>query len=128
MTPEELLPAVIEKAGLPSARQHLFLCLGPDCCSPEMGQLSWDYLKQQVARLNLQVLRTRAACFRICSQGPILLVYPDGIWYARVTPERLQRILNEHIQLRQPVQEWILHHNPLQSSQTPELPLPGMDH
>ena len=113
MTPQDLLPAILEKAAVPSAQKHLFLCLGPDCCGPEIGQASWEYLKSQVKEMNLQVMRTKAACFRVCSQGPILLVYPEGIWYSRATPERLERILREHILGGRPVTEWVIAQNPL---------------
>lgn len=113
MTPEDLLPAVLEKAGVPHARKHLFLCLGPDCCGPEIGQASWDYLKTRVKELDLQVMRTKAGCFRVCSQGPILVVYPEGIWYSRVTPQRLERILKEHILEGKVVEEWVIAHNSL---------------
>jgi (2Fe-2S) ferredoxin len=113
MTPEDLLPSVLEKAGVPTAQKHLFLCIGPDCCGPELGQESWEYLKKQVKEMNLQVMRTKAGCFRICSQGPILVVYPDGIWYARATPERLERILRQHIKEGHPVKEWVIAQNPL---------------
>jgi len=113
MTAQDLLPKVLEKSGLLKAKRHLFLCLGPDCCSPELGQASWDFLKEQVKNHDLLVMRTRAACFRICSQGPILVVYPEGIWYGRVTPERLKRIIEEHIIHGQPVSEWIISENSL---------------
>jgi len=113
MTPEDLLPAVLEKAGVPHARKHLFLCLGPDCCGPEIGQASWEHLKARVKELDLQVMRTKAGCFRVCSQGPILVVYPDGIWYSKVSPERLERILQEHIVKGKPIQEWVIAHNSL---------------
>jgi (2Fe-2S) ferredoxin len=112
-TPEDLLPDVLEKTGVPTAKKHLFLCLGPDCCGSELGQASWDYLKTQVKNLDLQIMRTKAACFRVCSQGPILVVYPEGIWYSRATPERLERILDEHIVGGQPIQEWVIAENPL---------------
>jgi (2Fe-2S) ferredoxin len=110
---ENLLPQVLAKIGLAQAQKHLFLCLGPDCCSPELGQASWDYLKAHLKENNLQVLRTQAKCFRICSQGPLLLIYPEGIWYSRATPERLQRILQEHVIGGTPIQEWIIAQNDL---------------
>ena len=53
-------------------------------------------------------MRTKAACFRVCAGGPILVVYPEGIWYAGVTAERLERILLQHIRDGEPVREWIV--------------------
>ncbi|MDD5261681.1 MAG: ferredoxin [Methylacidiphilales bacterium] len=62
--------------------------------------------------MNLPFLRTKAGCFKICMQGPILLVYPDGIWYSRVTPEKIDRIIEEHLIGGKPVVEWIFAEHP----------------
>lgn len=101
------------KAGAENATHHLFLCLGPDCCDPSAGEASWSHLKKRVAELKIPAMRTKAGCFRVCSGGPWLLVYPDGIWYGRATPERIDRILEEHIRDGRPIQEWITLHHPL---------------
>lgn len=90
------------------ARHHLFLCIGPDCCAPAAGQELWDLLKAETRRLKVPVLRTKAACLRICRDGPWLLVYPEGVWYGRLTADRLRRILHEHIEEGRPVAEWIV--------------------
>ena len=98
---------------------HLLLCATPTkakCCDPEIGAASWDALKQQVRELDLEnpsrvqgiVLRSKADCLRICDQGPILLVWPDGTWYGGVTPERISSILQQHIIQGQPIEEWVL--------------------
>ncbi len=50
---------------------------------------------------------------RVCERGPWLIVYPDGVWYGEVTPERCERILTEHIIGKRPVEEWIAARNPL---------------
>ncbi len=102
-----------QKAGLRRARKHLFLCLGPDCCSPEKGEKTWDYIKQRIKDLDLKVMRTKAQCFRICSDGPWLVVYPDGIWYSHVTPKRFERILQEHLIGGAPIEKWIVARNAL---------------
>lgn len=101
----------LAKAGIAHARKHLFLCLGPDCCNPEEGQRVWEFLKGEVKSLGLEVMRTKAACFRICTGGPWLVVYPEGIWYGQLTVDRCRRILQEHVREGRPVSEWITAQN-----------------
>jgi (2Fe-2S) ferredoxin len=89
-----------------ASSRHLFLCTGPDCCDPTEGLELWERLKRRCRDLGLPVLRSKAACLRICRGGPWLVVYPEGIWYGNVSPERLERILLEHIQNGNPIHEW----------------------
>ncbi len=103
----------LRKAGVPAAQKHLFLCVGPDCCKPKVGELSWEYVKKRTVKCGIEVMRTKAGCFRICAGGPILVVYPDGIWYGEVTPNRFERILQQHLVGGEPVREWIIAENPL---------------
>ena len=98
---------------------HLLLCATPSkalCCpDPAVGASSWDTLKRLVRELGLEdparpegiVLRSKADCLRICTEGPVLLVWPDGVVYGRVTPERIERIVREHVLERRPVEAWI---------------------
>ena len=103
----------LAKAGIVGAQKHLFVCIGPDCCHTREGEALWGYIKSRVKETRLKVMRTKAACFRICTDGPWLVVYPDGIWYGRVTPARFERILQEHLIRGQPVREWIVERNAL---------------
>ena len=100
-------------AGVGQAERHLFLCLGPDCAPMEEGQKVWDYLKRRCMELKLPVMRTKAGCFRVCVGGPWLLIYPEGIWYGAMTPERCERILQEHVVAGKPVAEWAERTQPL---------------
>lgn len=102
------LAQVIEKIGLETADRHVFLCLGPNCCATAVGLETWERLKRLIKELKVPVMRTKADCLRICQQGPILVVYPEGIWYAGVTPDRCERIVREHLLGNCPVDEWII--------------------
>jgi len=114
--------AALARTGLGSAQRHAFLCVGPSCCATADGLASWEVLKRRINELGLPVLRTKAACLRICRGGPWLLVYPEGVWYGGVTPERCERIVREHLAGGRIVQEWVVERHPL-----PGAPLPQVD-
>jgi (2Fe-2S) ferredoxin len=58
------------------------------------------------ASQDISVFRTKANCLRVCQQGPILLVYPDGVWYRNVTPTAIEQILQDHILNNRPVEAY----------------------
>lgn len=106
--PESLPPgSKLAPAEFARTTRHAFLCTGPDCCDPREHADLWDLLKSETRSLGVPVMRTRAACLRICRDGPWLVVYPDGIWYGRLTAERLRHIVREHLGAGRPVTSWI---------------------
>jgi (2Fe-2S) ferredoxin len=114
MAKYETLAEGLAAAKIDGARYHLFLCLGPDCAPMAEGEAVWAKLKSLCGKSTVPVMRTKAGCLRICTGGPWLLVYPDGVWYGAVTPERCERILREHIGEGRPVAEWVVTTHPLE--------------
>jgi (2Fe-2S) ferredoxin len=112
---------------------HLLLCATPTkalCCpDPELGAASWARLKQLVRELGLEdpaleqgiVLRTKADCLRICAEGPILLIWPDGVIYGGVTAERIERIIKEHVVGGVPIEDWVVGRNQFGSRPSTEV-------
>src|SRR6516165_12490697 len=114
----EQLQDVACKLGIGAYQRHVFLCTGPNCCTPEVGQDAWEALKAGIKERNLTAgpracYRTKVGCLRICCHGPTMVVYPDGTWYHGMTAERIPRFLQEHVVDGRPIQEWIFAQNPL---------------
>jgi (2Fe-2S) ferredoxin len=117
---KEELAEIARTYGVGGLKRHVFLCLGPDCCSPEVGEAAWQTLKRELKERGLSMstgpnacYRTKASCLRICTGGPIMVVYPEGTWYSGMTADRIPLFVQQHLEKGRPVEEWIFTRNPL---------------
>jgi (2Fe-2S) ferredoxin len=87
-------------------RYHVFFCTnlredGSQCCAQYGAQTMRDYLKRRCKEAGLTgaggVRINTAGCMDRCAEGPVVAVYPEGIWYTYVDSEDLDEILREHL-------------------------------
>jgi (2Fe-2S) ferredoxin len=112
------LQQIAGKLGIGAYHRHVFLCTGPKCCTPEEGLAAWEKLKETLKDKALLAgpsacYRTKVGCLRICTQGPTMLVYPEGTWYHGMKAERIAEFVQRHLVEGQPIEEWIFARNPL---------------
>jgi len=97
----------------PYAR-HVLICTGGFCSPERKGRELYTLLANLLQREGLlfgpdRVKRGETPCLGVCTGGPIVVVYPDGIWYAGVTAALLERIVVEHLKGGRVVEDAVFH-------------------
>jgi len=87
-------------------KHHVFFCLnkrpdGESCCMDKGAEAAYDHMKAQVKKLGLRgkgkVRINRAGCLDRCGEGPLMVVYPEEVWYTFVDSEDIDEIIESHI-------------------------------
>jgi (2Fe-2S) ferredoxin len=108
-----------------SYAHHVLVCTGQFCSPNREGRALYALLAALLEREDLlfgprRVKRGETPCLGVCAGGPIVVVYPEGVWYAGVTPSLLERIVMEHLKGGRVVEEAVFH----RLDQDPALPPP----
>ena len=79
-------------------RAHILVCGGTGCTSSGSEKLISEF-ETQLSRVGMadEVKVVKTGCFGLCALGPIVIVYPEGAFYSRITPENVKEIVDEHI-------------------------------
>ena len=92
--------------------RHVFMCVGPRCTEDgTRAQAMFEYMGTKIdAQPELRVKRTRTHCMVACrTEGPLMVVYPEGTWYQRLDEAAIDRIVEAHLVGGEEVTDLVFH-------------------
>ena len=79
-------------------RSQVLICGGTGCTSSGSKAIQQAFTEQiEIAGLSEEVKLVQTGCFGLCALGPVVIIYPDGTFYSRVTTEDVPEIVSEHL-------------------------------
>jgi (2Fe-2S) ferredoxin len=102
---------------------HVFVCTsGEDCPTRGDVEAHVKFLRAEAVRAGLKtdVRINKAGCFSQCGHGPMIVVYPDDVWYAGVKQEDLKEIFESHILGGKPVERLVYNPGVKGANKTPD--------
>ena len=100
--------------------RHVLLCTQSGCCKDkDEAKATRKTLNKGLKQLRadgIAVYSSEVECLKLCQNGPLMVVYPEGAWYGRVTPEVCERVIEAHLRGGKLVEENIFAHHPLQGN------------
>ena len=94
-------------------QHHVFFCInerddGRACCADRNAQALQEYAKKRLKTLDMngpgKIRVNKAGCLDRCEEGPVLVVYPEGIWYTYIDEEDIDEIVDSHLIAGKPVE------------------------
>lgn len=85
--------------------RHLLFCTGGDCD----GKGLMKEARKLLGKDSVHIKRSTVGCLGACKHGPVMIVYPDGVWYRCPSKKALRKIIEKHVQGGEPVEKYMLH-------------------
>lgn len=87
-------------------KKHVFVCTSGKTCPGEGSEQVLETLRREINELGLkkQIRINKSGCLDQCGNGPMVVVYPEGVWYAHVTPADCHEIIESHLLNDKPVE------------------------
>ena len=85
--------------------RHVLICTQSGCCKDkDEAKTTLKVLNKGLKQLredSITVYSSEVECLKLCQNGPLMVVYPEGTWYGRVTPEVCERVIEKHLRAGQ---------------------------
>jgi (2Fe-2S) ferredoxin len=93
-------------ADQPYYQHHVFICMnqrddGRECCHEKGAQAAQQHAKRRIKQLDLngegKIRINQAGCLDRCALGPVLVIYPEAVWYTYVDTKDIDDIIDTHL-------------------------------